>query len=83
MRWVALRPGDDGAGDEASRVGVVAGERVHALEPGVALFDLLGDGVGSGTCGTGCVLEVEQLGQLRSRAVPGSAPQPLRSQERR
>ena len=38
MRWAAFRGAD---GEE--RLGVVLGENVHALEPGLTLIDLLGD----------------------------------------
>lgn len=37
MRWVTY------AGDAGDRVGLLVGEDVHALEPGIALVDLLGD----------------------------------------
>src|SRR2546429_2104193 len=38
MRWATFRGAD---GEE--RVGVVLGESIHALEPGLRLLDLLGD----------------------------------------
>ncbi|HXF56003.1 MAG TPA: fumarylacetoacetate hydrolase family protein [Actinomycetota bacterium] len=39
MRWATFRVGGGG-----ERVGLLQGDRVHALEPGVRLVDLLGDG---------------------------------------
>jgi 2-keto-4-pentenoate hydratase/2-oxohepta-3-ene-1,7-dioic acid hydratase in catechol pathway len=39
MRWVTFRP--PAAGED--RVGLLVGEAIHALEPGVRLIDLLGD----------------------------------------
>lgn len=39
MRWATFR--SDGSGID--RIGLVVGEQIHALEPGVALVDLLGD----------------------------------------
>jgi 2-keto-4-pentenoate hydratase/2-oxohepta-3-ene-1,7-dioic acid hydratase in catechol pathway len=38
MRWATFR-----AADGAERIGVVLGETIHALEPGLGLLDLLGD----------------------------------------
>jgi len=43
MRWVTFR----GPGSDDDRVGVVDGETVQALEPGVRLVDLLGDLAGA------------------------------------
>jgi 2-keto-4-pentenoate hydratase/2-oxohepta-3-ene-1,7-dioic acid hydratase in catechol pathway len=39
MRWVTFRK----PGDGRDRIGVIDGDVIHALEPGVALIDLLGD----------------------------------------
>src|SRR5712691_3988213 len=38
MRWAAFQGADGG-----ERLGVLLGESLHALEPGLALMDLLGD----------------------------------------
>ena len=39
MRWTTFRP----AGGGAERVGVLVGDQIHAIEPGIGLVDLLGD----------------------------------------
>ena len=41
MRWATFRP--LGGEDRTGRVGVVMGEQIQALAPGVRLLDLLGD----------------------------------------
>jgi 2-keto-4-pentenoate hydratase/2-oxohepta-3-ene-1,7-dioic acid hydratase in catechol pathway len=41
MKWVTYRGGQDGA---AERTGVLSGDTIYAMPPGVALLDLIGGG---------------------------------------
>ena len=47
MKWVTYRDADDG-----ERTGVLSGDEIHAVPPGVTLLDLIGRGAdGCGEAG--------------------------------
>ena len=62
MRWVTVA----GDGPDATRTGVLQGDRVHLLEPGTTLLGLLGD-------------DGERLARAGERALAGDDVRPLDS----
>jgi len=72
MRWATFR---DSEGRE--RTGVVAGDDVHALEPGIRLIDLLGDGgEGLPVAGDRAVSDPAEVLPLASVRLMAPVPRP-------